>query len=309
MPAITNPSRDGPTPTLVRRLRVRLSAIKFPESVLDESKVAALQSIFNDQILDRSSNAIPADIADVDIPNLDHENSILNIDDENIIIKCLNGKHRVAAARKTLSETDQWWFVDVFRLTLQQRTELIGGASNTSCEHQLGLTLRKALLEDSSFEKDLNDHPGILKVVHSLKKRPEVWNKLVALLPYEGLWTGKFHIGNFKAIHYVDGLQPELLRYLGTIYDFWSALPEGSQDPETVSSLHLLCPQVDRDRSTIISMFGSGLLFNKLGPDQRQHALETVLNSNHSMINTMWSFFSTLKFIGVFNNGPSTVSR
>lgn len=52
--------------------------------------------------------------------------------------------------------------------------------------------------------------------------------KIGGAVPYIGLWTGKSHIGNFKAIHSIDGLQPELLRYLGAIHDFWSALPEDS---------------------------------------------------------------------------------
>ena len=38
---------------------------------------------------------------------------------------------------------------------------------------------------------------------------------------------------------YIPGPTPSPL---GKIYDFWSALPPNSQDPETVSSLHLLCP-------------------------------------------------------------------
>ena len=136
-----------------------------------------------------------------------------------------------------------------------------------------GLALREALLSRGSFEKALDGHSGLVKVVHSLQSRPKIWGKFQALLPYKGLWSGDFKLGNMKAIHSLDGFQPELVTYLGKIYDFWSALPPDSQDPDTVAALHLLCPKVDGDRKSIKSSFDSGLLFSKLNPDQRQHAL------------------------------------
>jgi len=74
-----------------------------------------------------------------------------------------------------------------------------------------------------------------------LKKDPELSERFYKLQPFEGLWDEGVHIGSFGNLSPFQ-MKPQVIKYLDAIYSFWSSLPPGSADTDTVRLLHLLCP-------------------------------------------------------------------
>lgn len=102
--------------------RIHLDHLSFdwiPTAYLDEKNVERLELAFKkdcQRLL--KENRISAVINKSSLGKATprgHENSIISLSfDSEVRLKCLNGKHRIAAAKGILYGEDRWWSVNLY---------------------------------------------------------------------------------------------------------------------------------------------------------------------------------------------------
>ena len=83
------------------------------------------------------------------------------------------------------------------------------------------------------------------------------------------LSTKGLSLGNLASISSIVGHKNEIVKYLKAVKDFWSNLPQGDHDAETVGRLVLLCSMVRQDAQCIKKNCKKGLIFGKLQTEEK----------------------------------------
>lgn len=139
--------------------------------------------------------------------------------------------------------------------------------------------------------------PNKQNLIKTLKSDVELWRKFKRLVDFEGLWDAGVNIGSFGNASSLQ-LKPQLMNFLDSIYNFWSAFPPDSADVSTVQALDLRCLGVYKDREILERHYDSGSLFSKLGPQTRALAKDVLFNSRVALIPTIGAMYRNLVVLG-----------
>lgn len=113
------------------------------------------------------------------------------------------------------------------------------------------------------------------KILKRLIKYEELWAALSKLTSFVGLWDSQgVNLSAFRCLSIARHV-PELVCYLRVV-DYHS-------------------PQIGHDRATINNASLNHTLFTKVDAATQQQALDTVFNSDVSLIPTLSSFFANLR--------------
>ena len=204
-------------------------------------------------------------------------------------LQYLNGQHRVAAAKQFLVDN---WLVHIYHgLSDLDISNLKEPPISAYTEPQI---LRSIVRGETCPQKfQLSDSKqGVLKTVF---QSPTLRSAFAKLAPYEGLWFD-FSVGTLRHTGIVAA-GSELLNYLVHIFNFWKRFDTDHVDYDTVKHLHLLCPQVQLDRSTIRHLFEDHIIFQRAPPSKRAEYCNNILSAEIPLIPTLSSFFSNLQYV------------
>lgn len=281
-----------------KRIRVSLHSLIFPHSHRSEitsDHIKQIRRSFRASGVVQSLNAIPAKLPIEGLTQAAIEsNEIITLN-----INCLHGRARIEAAKNYLVGDNAWWYVDLYStLTEEEEAYLIQGSIQR--ENLDGEIIKNVLLGNKRWEAHLDDNKNgrshKITLLGRMKKEvnADLWHALQRLTPFDGLWEEPFSFGAFSNTA-LTPLQEPLVKYLKAIYDFWSELPVGSTDRNTISLLSLMCPRVSTDCDRIYSLFQAGSIFtNLIDPHLRRTALDIVLNTDYAMIPTLGSLHKNL---------------
>ncbi|KAL8788265.1 MAG: hypothetical protein Q9213_001785 [Squamulea squamosa] len=182
---------------------------------------------------------------------------------------CLNGQHRVEAAKRFLGAGDKWWIVDLYASDLSQEAQntLREDYANSKnfydgdiYRHLRRAHLRGDLLSKKKWLSRLSTTKQ--RDVKQFEKRTTrsfllkcFSDALDALIPYMGLWPA-FQIGTFHRILPLR-CHEEMISYLRCIKYAWEKITRNTEilatglDATTVSILEGRCPQVAEDMQII----------------------------------------------------------
>ncbi|RPB24229.1 hypothetical protein L211DRAFT_848970 [Terfezia boudieri ATCC MYA-4762] len=81
--------------------------------------------------------------------------------------------------------------------------------------------------------------PNKQNLIKTLKSDVELWGKFKRLIDFEGLWDAGINIGSFGNASSLQ-LKPQLMNFLDSIYNFWSAFPPDSEFKLWISAKDVL---------------------------------------------------------------------
>jgi hypothetical protein len=213
--------------------------------------------------------------------SLDSQGFRPRIETGNLKIRCLDGRHRVEAAKCFLIPSDLWWTVKLY-FTLKE-----GKRHETRySDGEIYLKVRyyqRAQQEGSVQEWMLCLSKSKQRDLSWLLERTDYTDRLDMLEIFPGLWIG-FELGYIRR-QFALRCDEELQRYLLHIYTIWLIItlddPEiqRSTNIETVQRLQGKAPSASiADRRSIIEDIESGILFpNVRDATTRQRVLEAIL--------------------------------
>ncbi|KAK3672623.1 hypothetical protein LTR78_007435 [Recurvomyces mirabilis] len=228
-------------------------------------------------------------------------------------VECLNGLHRILAAREHLDQNDQWWIVRLYTSAFprQEQTVLAEEYRN-----------EQAFSDGEIFHKIRTYHHEGSKAAEgrwwarlSQTKRKDLRQLLKdtrfadafdALLPWPGLWA-TIRLGSLHRLLTLK-CDEELLQYLRHIYKAWTSIlqPVSDQNYEprhlvnrgTVEQLQGLSPTMSTaDRDMVNELMAQADIFEAISlAEHRSLVLEGLL-TYPSMIPSLFTFFENLKYL------------
>jgi hypothetical protein len=225
------------------------------------------------------------------------------IETGNLKIRCLDGQHRVEAAKSFLLPSDLWWTVKLY-FTLKE-------GERHEARYSDGEIYIKVRHYQRAEQEDLVQE-WMLRLRSKSKQRNLSWllehadytYQLDMLEIFPGMWVG-FELGNIRrqlALH----CDEELLRYLFHIYTQWIVITlddleiQRSTNIETVQRLEGKAPSASiADRQSIIEDMNSGILFpNVTDTTTRRRVLEAILGLD-VIIPTLKTFNENSKLLEI----------
>ncbi|KAI3326657.1 hypothetical protein HD806DRAFT_532293 [Xylariaceae sp. AK1471] len=221
-------------------------------------------------------------------------------------IICLDGRHRLAAARKVFGDK-VWWPVKLYSTPL-------GPSSfhqTTYADGEIYRSLRlcqRANQDLLAREWMVQLSPSKQAILRLLFKNTEIVEALDRLLPFPGVWDG-LRIGNihkYLALHFDE----QLLHYFGVIHAVWLKITEEISpvdvDSGSVRCLEARAPSIRADRKFIQHMFDHNRIFRSVAdPGVRARLLQTILSFD-SFIPSMGTFEKWMKYFAL---GARTLGR
>ncbi|KAK5094390.1 hypothetical protein LTS08_008609 [Lithohypha guttulata] len=223
-------------------------------------------------------------------------------------IECLHGQHRIVAARKYLSNSDQWWVVDLYSsaLTPELRAHLIEQTAN-----EMPLTAGEIYFHILRCDPDdVEEINRWLALIQTENGRKEVQLLLArkklneSFRPLAGMPAlgASMQVGNIRALMGIK-CDEEILHSLSHIYRTWMFLLDDNQaalamvDHRTVERLQSRCPANCRqDRDWLQPMFEDGSVFRAFDPASRREIWQRLLTLRR-LVPSLETFFHDLKYL------------
>ncbi|KAI9769847.1 MAG: hypothetical protein M1840_003841 [Geoglossum simile] len=223
-------------------------------------------------------------------------------------LECLNGQHRIQAAREFLSPKDKWWAVELYLADANRelKTCLIEEYSNEEkpsdgeiyCKIRHYHFQRNHSLEMRWWARLRGNRA---KNLNTLLRHSDLTNAFDALLDIRGLWDGMM----ITTLHKMMAMKcdEEIMHYLEYIKEVWSGLLQGDKaalrkvDQATVKALELRAPQTSTlDAASLRSQILGGQVFSAFSDHERQDIWERV-QLVEGVIPSLFTFFKDILYL------------